>query len=62
MTTCEQNLTVLDICETVYAPIDYPDRPKEEGEAYAAAEALVALSQQREFKKPGDGPHWFLVS
>ena len=33
MTTCERNLTVLDICETVYAPIDYPDRPKEEGEA-----------------------------
>ena len=32
MTTCEQNLTVLDICETVYSPIDYPDRPKEEGE------------------------------
>ena len=53
MTTCERNLTVLDICETVYSPIDYPDRPKEEGEAYAAAEALVASHNKENSKSRG---------
>ena len=54
------NEAVLEFCEVVYSPIDYPEETEKERDA---AEALIALSQRGEPEREGPHkPHWTLVS